>query len=201
MISSTLYYECNYLTKLGFKFIHVSKGAPGIWSLAQPGLCLRGFRCSRLVLLPHFWGHWRAIMGSVIGCCRTLERVSSDHRTDLHEAAKLLYMIIFLTLNFLRSEQNVSYLAGDIFKYIFLSDSCYRSIRISLNPVPKVSIDSKSVLVYKYTVRCRYNAVQHVMILHTILQSQQQNINQHFWTLKRHPMPRPYGRTMGCLLR
>ena len=48
------------------------------------------------------------------------------------------------------------------------------------------------------TVRCRYNVVQYFMILHTILQSQQQNIR--LWTHKKHPIPRPHGRDMGCLL-
>ena len=37
------------------------------------------------------------------------------------------------------------------------------------------------------TVRCRYNVVQYVMILHTILQPQQQNIFEHLWTHKRQP--------------
>ena len=48
-----------------------------------------------------------------------------------------------------------------------------------------------------YTVECRYNAVQFITILHTALRWQQQNRLQ---THNTHPIPRPHGRAMGCLL-
>ena len=38
-----------------------------------------------------------------------------------------------------------------------------------------------------------------IMILHTVIQWQEQNINQ-ISKLKRLPTPRPYGRAVGCLL-
>ena len=43
-----------------------------------------------------------------------------------------------------------------------------------------------------YTVRCRYNGVQYVMILHTALQWQQQNADQIF-NSEKTPMACPWG--------
>ena len=41
-----------------------------------------------------------------------------------------------------------------------------------------------NVVYVQGTVRCSYNAVQYVIILHTILQSQQQNISQTLYSQK-----------------
>ena len=49
------------------------------------------------------------------------------------------------------------------------------------------------------TPRCRGNAVQYGMILHTSLQSPMQN-KIRVWSHKSHPIPRPNGWAMGCIL-
>ena len=62
-----------------------------------------------------------------------------------------------------------------------------------------LTLTSQQAIAPPYTVGCRYNAVQYDMILLTSLQLPMQNINQ-IWTHQRHPIPRPNGRAMGCLL-
>ena len=49
------------------------------------------------------------------------------------------------------------------------------------------------------TVQSRYNMVQHNMILFTALQWLGQNLIK-VWIKKRHHIPHPHGRAMGCLL-
>ena len=49
------------------------------------------------------------------------------------------------------------------------------------------------------TVKCSYNTVQHNVILHSSLQWVIQNINQ-LLDPQIHPIPRPNGQAMGCLL-
>ena len=49
------------------------------------------------------------------------------------------------------------------------------------------------------TVECRYNAVQYSEILHTLLQSFMQ-LKITVWTHKIHPIPRPNGPAIGCIL-
>ena len=52
---------------------------------------------------------------------------------------------------------------------------------------------------FESTAKCRYNAVQFIMILHTALRWLQRNLNQ-ILSHNRHPIARPHGRAMSCLL-
>ena len=51
------------------------------------------------------------------------------------------------SVNTLRSRQNGRHFADDLFKYIFLNENMWISIKISLKFVPKVPINNISVLV------------------------------------------------------
>ena len=61
------------------------------------------------------------------------------------------------------------------------------------------------------TVGCHYSVGQYIILLNTLTESLRPNINQSLktqktphispvWTLKRHPIARPTGQAMGCLL-
>ena len=49
------------------------------------------------------------------------------------------------------------------------------------------------------TVGCHYNAVQYIIIFYASLQWLRPNINQRMGA-QRHPISRPVGRAMGCIL-
>ena len=132
-------------------------------------------------------------------------------------------------LNTLRPRQNGRQFPIDIFKWIFLNENVWISINISLNFVPNGPINNIPTLV-QVMAWCRpgdqpssepmmVRLPTHICVTRpqwitvetlysTIYYSKyfiELNIDKStlyvaLWTHKRHPIPRPFGRAMECLL-
>ena len=89
----------------------------------------------------------------------------------------------------------------NIFDMAFSWTSSGNSLKILLtiqvNSLKVMPIFGKERLVY--TVESHYNVVQFTMILHTTLRWQHPNVNETS-NSQQHPIPRPDGQAMGCLL-
>ena len=86
------------------------------------------------------------------------------------------------------------------------SPGCWFSIKCSLisTGTPIVEIRQSyhlhiSTMGFHITIECHCNAIHYNVVLYILLQWLVQNLITR-WTHKRHPIPCPHGRAMGCLL-